>query len=57
MAGKAEIVEKIADSVEGTSRRQAAAVYDAVVAAVAGALRKTREADALRHFSKTYSQR
>jgi DNA-binding protein HU-beta len=103
MAGKADIVERIAGSVEGLSRRQAAEAYEAIVAAVADALRggervqlpglgtftvsergprkgrnpatgeaitikatkgvrfkpgrKTRETDALRHFSRTYSQR
>jgi DNA-binding protein HU-beta len=39
MAGKADIVERIADSVEGISRKQAAAAYDAVISAVTEALR------------------
>jgi DNA-binding protein HU-beta len=103
VAGKSDIVKKIAGDVEGLSRRQAAQAYDALVAAVADALRggdrvhvpglgtfsvaeratrrgrnpatgeaiamqpsrsvrfkadrKTRETDALRHFSRTFSQR
>ncbi len=39
MAGKADIVARIADSVEGISRRQAAEAYEAVVSAVTEALR------------------
>ncbi len=39
MAGKADIVARIADSVEGLSRRQAAEAYEAVVSAVTESLR------------------
>jgi DNA-binding protein HU-beta len=39
MAGKAGIVDRIADSVQGLSRRQAAEAYEAVVQAVADELR------------------
>ena len=39
MAGKADIVARIADSVEGLSRRQAAEAYEAVISAVTEALR------------------
>ena len=39
MAGKADIVARIADSVEGLSRRQAAEAYEAVIAAVTETLR------------------
>jgi DNA-binding protein HU-beta len=39
MAGKAELVNSIADSVEGISRRQAAEAYEAVVSAITDALR------------------
>ena len=39
MAGKADLVNSIVDSVEGITRRQAAAAFEAVVGAVSGALK------------------
>lgn len=39
MASKADLVNSIADSVEGISRRQAAAAFDAVFAAITDALK------------------
>ncbi|HEY0514441.1 MAG TPA: HU family DNA-binding protein [Thermoanaerobaculia bacterium] len=39
MAGKADLVNSIVDSVEGITRRQAAAAFEAVVTAVHGALK------------------
>ena len=39
MAGKSDLVTCIADSVEGLTRRQAAEAFEAVVGAIAGALK------------------
>ena len=39
MAGKADLVNSIVDSVEGMSRRQAAAAFEAVVGAVSDSLK------------------
>lgn len=39
MAGKADLVNSILDSVDGITRRQAVAGFDAVIDAVAGALK------------------
>ncbi|HEX2645046.1 MAG TPA: HU family DNA-binding protein [Thermoanaerobaculia bacterium] len=39
MAGKSDLVNSIADSVEGLTRRQAAEAFEAVVGAIAGALK------------------
>ncbi len=39
MAGKAELVNSIVDSVDGISRRQATAAFDAVFGAISGALK------------------
>ena len=39
MAGKADLVNSIVDSVEGITRRQAAAAFEAVVGAVSDALK------------------
>jgi len=39
MAGKADLVNSIADSVEGITRRQAAAAFEAVFGAISDALK------------------
>ena len=39
MAGKSDLVNSIADSVEGLTRRQAAEAFEAVVGAIADALK------------------
>ena len=39
MAGKADLVNSIADSVEGITRRQAAAAFEAVFSAISDALK------------------
>ncbi|HEX9943338.1 MAG TPA: HU family DNA-binding protein [Thermoanaerobaculia bacterium] len=39
MAGKADLVNSIVDSVEGITRRQAVAAFDAVFDAISGALK------------------
>lgn len=39
MAGKADLVNSIADNVEGLTRRQATEAFDAVFAAIAAALK------------------
>lgn len=44
MAGKADLVNSIADSVEGLTRRQATEAFEAVFAAIAEALRNGESA-------------
>ena len=39
MAGKADLVNSIVDSVEGITRRQAAAAFEAVVGAISSSLK------------------
>jgi len=39
MAGKADLINSIADSVEGLTRRQATAAFEAIFDAITGALK------------------
>lgn len=40
MAGKADIIEKVAEKVEGLSKKQAGEVFEAVIDAITGYLKK-----------------
>lgn len=57
MAGKADLVNSIADSVEGITRRQAAAAFEAVFDAITAALKAGESAKVPGFGSFTVAQR